>query len=53
MEGGNHTLFLVTTSPLAGRDWKRQKYQSEELASVVRNNPLIYKFKFHRLVDVE
>jgi hypothetical protein len=25
--GGNHTLFSVTTSPLAGRDWRRQKYQ--------------------------
>jgi hypothetical protein len=29
VEGENHTLFSVTTSPLAGRDWSRQKYQSE------------------------
>jgi len=53
MEGENDTLFLVTTSQPAGRDCRRQKHQSEKLASGVRNKHLIYKFKFHMLADAE
>jgi hypothetical protein len=53
VEGSNHRLFLVTTLPIARRDWRRQTYQSGQRASGVRNKPLIYRFRFHGLVAAD